>query len=279
MQMLNSYSQLGQDLFAIEFFNKKRDLTFAEIGAFDGINLSNTYLLEKKYGWKGVCIEPIEEEFDKLKQNRSCNVIQKAVYSSSGKKLVFSVKESGMLSGIKDNIDCHKHASLKKETIVETITFNDLAKQLDLPKLIHYVSLDTEGSELEVLNGVDFNEYTFGLLNLEHNFVEPRRTQMKNLLKKNDYVYLGHNSFDDNFMHKSMLQGVYYYKNMTDKPIVITFNLETNAITVVSSYWSADSGTFVPNKLEVNFSRLGKGKLYYDHIDFGNGNIWHRSWY
>ena len=54
-----SYSQLGQDLKVLEFYNNKLDGFFIEIGASDGINLSNTYLLEKNHNWKGICVEPI----------------------------------------------------------------------------------------------------------------------------------------------------------------------------------------------------------------------------
>ena len=57
--MNNTYSQLGQDLDVIKHYNFKENGFFVEIGANDGISLSNTYLLEKKYNWKGLCIEPL----------------------------------------------------------------------------------------------------------------------------------------------------------------------------------------------------------------------------
>ncbi len=60
-------SQCGQDKFLIEnLFKGKKNGIFVEIGAFDGIKYSNTYNLEVDYGWAGLCIEPIPEQFENL---------------------------------------------------------------------------------------------------------------------------------------------------------------------------------------------------------------------
>ena len=65
------------------------------------------------------------------------------------------------------------------------------------PKYIEYLSIDTEGSELKILQGIDFDKYRFGYINIEHNNVEPKRSQMKDLLIKNGYKYMGENKWDD----------------------------------------------------------------------------------
>ena len=76
-----SYSQLGQDLEVIKFYNNKENGFFIEIGASDGIILSNTYLLETQYKWKGICYEPIPNNFKKLVKNRPNSICyDKAVY-------------------------------------------------------------------------------------------------------------------------------------------------------------------------------------------------------
>lgn len=54
---MNSNSQAGQDLFVLSCLNYKRNGTFLEIGSNDPININNSYLLERDYGWKGVMIE------------------------------------------------------------------------------------------------------------------------------------------------------------------------------------------------------------------------------
>ena len=66
--MKMSYSQFGQDLKVLSYHNNKSNGYFIEIGAGDGVLESNTYLLEKKYGWNGICVDPAEYQFNELKK-------------------------------------------------------------------------------------------------------------------------------------------------------------------------------------------------------------------
>lgn len=203
-----SFSQLGQDLEVLKFYNNKTDGFFIEIGASDGINLSNTYLLEKDFNWKGICVEPIPKNFDLLCQNRpNSSCCNKAVYNTSNLDVVFDIANNfDLLSGISCHIDLHKKSVDINKTIisVSTISFQDLLEKYNAPLFIDYLSLDTEGSELEILKSVDLDKYVFGLIDVEHNFVEPRRTQMRELLCSNGYEYVRPNNFDDSYKHKSV---------------------------------------------------------------------------
>jgi FkbM family methyltransferase len=203
-----SKSQLGQDLNVLKFYNNKREGFFVEIGASDGINLSNTHLLEKSYDWKGICVEPIPNDFLKLKTNRSNSYCcDNAVYNVSGLVLTFDVSNSQhLLSGISKHIDRHKDAVDKDKTTinVNTISLVDLLDKYNSPKFIEYLSLDTEGSEYEILKTFNFNKYTFGLIDVEHNLIQPRRNDIKKLLTENGYVYVGENKWDDCYKHKSV---------------------------------------------------------------------------
>lgn len=204
MAQRESYSQLGQDLAVVRHYQGMREGFFVEVGAYDGIALSNTYLLETQYAWSGICIEPIPEKYEKLVKNRKAICSNKALYSMSGLELVFDNATDAMLSGISSHIDCHKHIvnRSKKQITVETLTLTDLLDQHNAPKFIEYMSLDTEGSELEILRGLDFNRYQFGLIDLETNYVEPRRSQIRHLLTSNGYDFLRQNQFDDVYVLK-----------------------------------------------------------------------------
>lgn len=203
-----SYSQLGQDLEVIKFYNNKENGFFIEVGANDGIRLSNTYLLEKKYNWSGICCEPIPKCFEKLVENRPNSIcVSEAVYIESGLTVTFDIANNcELFSGISEHIDKHKlRVDLNKNTIqVKTISLLDVLNNSNAPSFIEYMSIDTEGTELEILKGFDFNKYIFGLIDVEHNFVEPRRTEIKDLLLSNGYVYKGENKWDDMYKHKSL---------------------------------------------------------------------------
>jgi FkbM family methyltransferase len=203
-----SNSQLGQELEVIKFYNNKERGFFIEIGASDGLELSNTYLLETKYKWKGICCEPIPTKFEKLVKNRPNSICYKeAVYNQSGLILAFDIYNSyDLLSGISDHIDKYKLRVDKDKTTfhVETISLLDVLEKSNAPSFIEYMSLDTEGSEFEILKNFDFEKYTFGLIDVEHNFMEPRRTEIRNLLLSKGYIYKGENNWDDMYKHFSL---------------------------------------------------------------------------
>ena len=56
--MQASPAQLFQDLFALFALNLKKNGVLVEFGATNGVNLSNTVLLERQFGWTGILAEP-----------------------------------------------------------------------------------------------------------------------------------------------------------------------------------------------------------------------------
>jgi hypothetical protein len=203
-----SFSQLGQDLAVLGFYKQKEGGYFIEVGASDGIELSNTYLLETKYKWKGICCEPIPKRFEKLVKNRPNSVcFNNAIYNKSGLSLTFSIANTfDLLSGISEHITNHIAVvnANKTDITVNTLTLTDVLDKANAPEFIEYMSLDTEGSELEILKSFDFSKYTFGLIDVEHNFQEPIRTQIRSLLLSKGYVYKGENHWDDMYKHSSL---------------------------------------------------------------------------
>jgi len=203
-----STSQLGQDMEVLKFYNNKEGGFFVDIGANDGIEFSNTFLLERNYEWKGICAEPNPEVFKLLVKNRPNSLCcDAAIYSLSYKNLLFDVANNyDLMSGLSDHLDVHKEYVNrdKKQIVVKTLTLTDLLDKAKAPSFIDYLSLDTEGSEFEILRATDFSRYTFGLIDVEHNFVEPRRTEIRNLLLSHGYVYLRENQFDDSYKHSSL---------------------------------------------------------------------------
>ena len=102
----SKYSQSGQDAYVISHFKNKRNGTFIDIGANDGISLSNTYYLEKELGWSGICFEPIPDIFSRMDKVRNCTKIMAGVADQNTiEKFTFVDGESHMLSGMTKEYD------------------------------------------------------------------------------------------------------------------------------------------------------------------------------
>lgn len=179
-----SQSQFAQDLFALVMHNYKRNGYFVEFGALDGLKGSNTLLLES-LGWDGVLAEP-SNEFASVKKTRQVKSYNLALYSESNLELEFI--ESGGISTLLPFRNSDFHNRKGKIYKVRTITLYDLLRKAGAPSYIDYISVDTEGSEYEILKDFPFMKYRFGVITIEHNFVDEKREKIHNLLSKYDYV-------------------------------------------------------------------------------------------
>jgi FkbM family methyltransferase len=151
------YSQLGQDAWVLS--RKTTPGYFVELGAFDGVHLSNTLLLERK-GWRGLCIEPEPMAYIALLANRNCQCANVAVYKSESQSLPFV--SNGIYSAIA--------IEPTNQTIdVAATTLDWLLEAYGAPKSIDYISIDTEGNELEILQSFDFAKWQVALWTIEHN--------------------------------------------------------------------------------------------------------------
>lgn len=200
-----SKSQLGQDLFVLSELEFKRSGFFVEFGATNGIELSNTYLLEKSLGWDGILAEPARFWHSALMGNRSAKIETDCVWSASGETLVFNEvgekDETATLSTLDAYSGADNHRSSRKrgkKYEVETISLNDLLKKHNAPKEIDYLSIDTEGSEYEILKAFDFDEFDIKIITCEHNYTAARE-KIFHLLSSNGYVrkYSELSAFDD----------------------------------------------------------------------------------
>ena len=172
----NSHSQLQQDLIAIFLFNTNKGF-FCEVGGGDGITYSNSFLLEKM-GWQGLIVEPARANLKKIVRSRSCQLSKKAAWSVSGLNLKFVETKNLELSTLDDFKNSDGNASdrisVSGEYLVQTTTLTEVLNEFGFPRNFEYLSIDTEGSELEVLKGLDFNQFSPMLITIEHNFTANR---------------------------------------------------------------------------------------------------------
>jgi FkbM family methyltransferase len=197
----HSKSQLGQDILGLSISGLDKPGYFVEFGAADGIALSNTFVLEKQFGWSGILCEPATNWRKSLESNRDCAIDTRCVYSVSGESVSFSENYLGELSSITKFASPRKQGILKRTLAsyqVETVSLIDLLDFHKAPKHIEFLSIDTEGSEFEILNEFDFQAYTFGSICVEHNF-GPTRELINSLLTTNGYsqAHADLSEFDD----------------------------------------------------------------------------------
>lgn len=196
-----SHSQLRQDLFVLSRLKFKRGGYFVEFGATNGIALSNTYLLEKDFGWDGILAEPAKGWHNALRANRSSVVEPSCVWSFSGSSVAFHEARSAEYSTISEYVFADSHGQVRErgtDYMVPTISLSDLLQKHRAPELIDYLSIDTEGSEFEILSSFDFSSYKFRVITCEHNYT-PMRGRIHSLLTSNGYSRVLENisQFDD----------------------------------------------------------------------------------
>ena len=212
----NIKSQLYQDVFASFVIGNQFDKTFLEFGATDGLELSNSFMLENTLNWSGVLSEPSPQWHEVLKENRQyTKIIKKCIWSESGKILDFFMSDRGNFSTLNEFIDSDKHSmplnteSRKKAgklITVETISLNDVIKEYFNNTSPSYISIDTEGSEFKILESFNFENYRPKVFTVEHNFTELQSKIDELMVSKNyERIFRKLTSFDAWYVSKEAL--------------------------------------------------------------------------
>ena len=190
--MVTSYSQLKQDIWVLNKTSNRQGGYFVEAGASDGISLSNTYLLEKEYGWSGICCEPNPKYLKQLSRNRSCKIDNRLLYDTNNEKYTFYA--AGHVGGTEQDFQQESkriNRRLRARKVTATsVTLNGLLEQHEAPSDIDYISLDTEGSELRILKHFDFKRWNVQIFSIEHN--TQHRDDGESYLSSLNHLLSGH---------------------------------------------------------------------------------------
>ena len=184
------FSEAGQDMIVKEnFFKNQKSGFFLEIGAFDGIEGSNCYHFEKFMNWQGIAVEASPLQFEKLKKNRNCKLMNVALGSENKQVEFYEVTEGfTQMSGINNLNFKNSFERIKKNSDskinkinIECKTFENLVPS---DQIIDLISIDIEGNELDVLNSINFDKYQIKVIILENN-VPNELSYLKFFLEKN----------------------------------------------------------------------------------------------
>ena len=175
-----SYSQIFQDLFVIFLSNEKKNGFFIEIGVGNGVDFSNSLLLEKNYNWRGILCEPDIRNFQNIEKFRNSVLVKSMISEKCSSKNVFFLNNDPYSSSL-SRID-----GTEKKIYTNSVCLNHLFKKYNLLE-VDYISIDTEGNEYEILKNFNFQRYKVNIFTVEHNFNLKKRKKIRNLLKKNGY--------------------------------------------------------------------------------------------
>lgn len=167
---------------------------YVEAGAHDGLTSSNTFFLEKKYNFLGLLIEPSLKLFLECVDTRNRNnLFELTALGSTDDKTLSLVYSDSMTVSLDSDCELDESHAIKGSNLMsgnrdaKMVTFISPSTRLTslliknhCPHSIFFLSLDTEGMELPILQGIDFNIYRFAYILLETrklqditNYLEP----------------------------------------------------------------------------------------------------------
>ena len=206
------HSQDNQDKYLeTNIFKGYNNGFYVDVGAHDGISINNTLYFEQHNNWHGINIEPITKVFDKLVINRPNNInLNCAVCNNDGETDFFcNTGYTEMISGIKDNFDIRHLDRLQHENIqhhsttelikVQTKKLDTILHEFNISH-IHYLSIDVEGSEFEVIKSINFDKVFIDVIGFENNYNDVSLPIVEYLHNKGFIII--HKSLDIFMIHK-----------------------------------------------------------------------------
>ena len=206
-----SYSMLGEDLVVKNFFKKKTNGTYVDVGCYHPIDGNNTHLLFKN-GWNGINIDLNKISIDLFNIARKNDENFRVAVSNKSKKIKFYYrKKINMLNTINKKF---ANNSFKKGYSIDYIQARTLSSILKESKLknkkIDFLNIDIEGNEINALKTLNFEIYRPKLICVEiHNFTSNRLKKVNfkdhsiyKFLKQKGYKHIWKNEFSFIFMRK-----------------------------------------------------------------------------
>jgi FkbM family methyltransferase len=213
------YAQYGEDKILDNIFNK-RNGTCVEVGGYDGVTGSNTYYFEK-LGWRCLLIEPMPDFCRRIRENRHCDVVEMAASNTTGEAVFYVADSVETLSTMEaetqrlDRINKQGGRELKKIT-VKTARLTDILLSKGM-KDIDFLTIDVEGHEMAVLQGLSFDIISPRIVIIESN-PDGFNNEVTDFMKSASYVRFKITRCNDWFAKK-------------DDPIVTVWSLVSTDIT------------------------------------------------
>lgn len=213
------YAQNKEDLLIKSFFPDVKKGFYIDVGANDPVIDSVTKLFYDS-GWSGINIEPIKKHIDALGSARPRDRNLQLGLSDTAGKLNFREYQDG--DGL-STFDATMQARYKQDAQALTNRFKDYTVELrtlqdvissEQVTHVHFIKIDVEGYEYEVLSGYDWKAVRPELLCVEANHIHK---DWFPLLKKHDYTEVFFDGVNAYFLARESL----HRKDFFDYPSAV----------------------------------------------------------
>jgi FkbM family methyltransferase len=186
-------SQNGEDRWLDSHFGRKRSGFFVEVGAYDGVNLSNSYHFEQN-GWTGVLVEPDPDMAERCRRERPRSLTFECAAGgpdSAGEISFFKVaggeaySTTSLTAAHRERLD--RLGLAWREVRVRVRTLDSILEEARAPR-VDFVSIDVEGGELAVLRGFDIRRWKPAVVIVETNSAV-RDPGIRRYFVANGYAY------------------------------------------------------------------------------------------
>lgn len=178
---LEWFSQAGQDEVVMSLLRNKTNGYFVDLAANDATHLSNTYVLETRFHWKGLCIEPNPQYWENLVFRENCKIVAAVVGKEFMQQVHFRF-DAGDHGGIAGSGFDNGPRFKSQSEVRYTVTVEEILTKFDAPHHIDYLSLDVEGAEEFIMQGFPFDKYHVSIMTTER-----PSNPLRELLAKNGF--------------------------------------------------------------------------------------------
>lgn len=164
---MQSYSQFGEDRRVFDYFQRRSEGFFVEVGAHDPERIPQTRLLEE-HGWHGILVEPLPHLAARLREQRPGSRVFECAVAGPGSpnrawlKVPAHSEAETELAFDKPTPDAPEVAVRTLDSILE-----EAGREMGHFPRIDFLSIDIEGMEIPALKAFDFNRFAPSLILIE----------------------------------------------------------------------------------------------------------------
>ena len=165
------FSQYNQDyaLYKYHFQYLKRPGNYLDIATNEPTFISNSYFFDRCLGWGGICVEGNPVYYEKIYRLRSCSLLPTCVGDQDGQNVEFILHAgAGGIDSTNKNVYRFADGGAKEKKVkLRCTTVERVLNRYPSPRVIDYMSLDVEGHELPVLQGINWSSTKINVINIE----------------------------------------------------------------------------------------------------------------